>query len=204
MHTHIHIQRQTSWDGRSSEAPVTVRESVCWRGPPDAPYGPCQLILAHSSSPGRDRQERPWMEKAGTAVRTGQGQSSLRAGQHRYCTVRRKNSLLYHSLVPGLPSYFYSLVALLVLPSPSGLILPSTSYNHATRSSFIVSGACSLTSGRARKAGGEADARREVFSGAVEAHINIISLLTCYHMMSVNVRMRVCVACVSVCMCVCD
>lgn len=87
IYTDTHIQRQTSWDGRSSEAPVTVRESMCWRGPPDAPSGPCQLSLAHWSSPGRDREERPWMEKAETASNMGQGQSNLHADEHRYCEL---------------------------------------------------------------------------------------------------------------------
>lgn len=41
--------------------------------------------------------------------------------------------------------------------------------------------------------------KKRGISGAVEAHINIISLLTCYTMMSVDVCMRVSVACVFVC-----
>ena len=41
QHADTDVQRQTSWDGRSSEDPVTVRESMCWCGSPDAPL--CSL-----------------------------------------------------------------------------------------------------------------------------------------------------------------
>ncbi len=181
-YTDTHIQRQTSWDGRSSEAPVTVRESVCWRGPPDAPSGPCQFSLAHWSSPGRDLEERPWMEKAGTTRNMGQGQSIVQAGQHRYCTVsccvvcvwrgksscERSHSQIKVLCLGCLPTSISCLLSLrcpfrLVLPC---LLRPLIMSSLARSFSFILSCAGSLTSGGARKRQRrerEAAAGREAF-----------------------------------------
>lgn len=149
--THTHIQRQTSWDGRSSEAPVTVRESMCWRGPPDAPSGPCQLSLVtdpllagtERNVPGWKRQEQP-----ATWVRASQTSKLASSGTVLWATVLCewvegeqvlwKKTFPYQSLVSGLPSYTYFLPALLALSSPSCLIPPSPSSNHVFPNLFLL------------------------------------------------------------------
>lgn len=74
LNTDTHIQRQTSWDTRSSEAPVTIRESVCWRGPPDAPLVPASSAW-HTDAllAGTDRNVPGWkrQEQRATRVRAG-------------------------------------------------------------------------------------------------------------------------------------
>lgn len=95
------------------------------------------------SSPGNDRQECPWMEKAGTASSPSQGHTNLQAGWHKYCMVNccvsclfvcvlRKivlfsKSLLYLNLAFGPPSYSSSLpcTVLSILSYLHPLIMPS-------------------------------------------------------------------------------
>lgn len=167
------------------------------------------------SSPGSDRQECPWMEKAGTASSPSQGHTNLQAGWHKYCMVNccvsclfvcvlRKivlfsKSLLYLNLAFGPPSYSSSLPAFLALSSPSCLILPSPSSNHAFPHSLSSLSSphvplCKPLEGRRRREGGRN--KKRGISGAVEALINIISLLTWW------VQVCACVARVCVCMCV--
>lgn len=149
------------------------------------------------SSPGSDRQECPWMEKAGTASSPSQGHTNLQAGWHKYCMVNccvsclfvcvlRKivlfsKSLLYLNLAFGPPSYSSSLPAFLALSSPSCLILPSPSSNHAFPHSLSSLSSphvrlCKPLEGRRRREGGRN--KKRGISGAVEALVNIISLLT--------------------------
>lgn len=88
------------------------------------------------------------------------------------------------SLVSGLPSCSYFMPAFLGLSSPSCLILPSLSSNHVFPCLFLPSHPllCQFTHLWKSKEEEEEEKggrhRKRGISGAAEAHINIISLLT--------------------------
>lgn len=180
--------------------PSLVPASSLWHTDP-------LLAGTERNVPGWKRQEQPatWVRASppsklastGTVLLAAVLYVSVWGGEE----VLWKKSLLYQSLVSGLPSYSYFLPAFLGLSSLSCLILPSQSSNHVFPCLFLPFHPlmCQFTHLWTSKEDGEEEKggrhRKRGISGAAEAHINIISLLTWWVFMC---------GCMHECACVCE